>query len=246
VTRRRRNPSAGTGSGARARPLRRPWSRRIGRGLLLVWLLSLAPVLLWRFVDPPVTLLMLQRWLEAPGGSRLQYQPVPLEAIAGTLQLAVVAGEDQKFPWHRGFDIGAIRAALAAARQGARLRGASTLSQQTAKNVFLWPARSWLRKILEGYYTVLIELLWGKQRILEVYLNVAEMGPLTFGAEAASRAWFGLPATRLSAEQAALLAALLPNPLHRSAAAPDHRVRARQRWILRQMEQLGPRHLAEL
>jgi monofunctional biosynthetic peptidoglycan transglycosylase len=211
--------------------------------LLGVWLASLLPVVLWRFVDPPFTLLMFERWLHAPRGRVLLHRSVPLEAVSPPLRLAVVAGEDQKFPWHHGFDFESIAASIEAAENGARLRGASTLSQQVAKNVFLWPGRSWLRKGLEAYYTVLIELLWGKRRILEVYLNVAELGPLTFGAEAASRRWFGVTAARLDARRAALLAAMLPSPLRRSPRAPDREMRERQHWILQQMRQLGPHHL---
>ena len=211
--------------------------------MLGVVLISLAPVIAWRFANPPLTLLMAQRWIESPPGSRLRHQWVTLDAVSRPFLLAVVAGEDQKFPYHRGFDLDSIADALEDAREGKRLRGASTLSQQVAKNVFLWPGRSWLRKGLEAYYTALIELAWGKRRILEVYVNLAEMGPLTFGVEAASHYWFGRPAARLNREQAALLASLLPNPLERSARAPSARVKRRQGWILEQMGRLGAAHL---
>ncbi len=211
--------------------------------LLGLFLLSLAPVALWRFADPPFTLLMLKRELEAPPGAALRYQWVDLDQVSPNVLLAVVAGEDQQFPYHWGFDLEAIDQALDEAAEGRRLRGASTISQQVAKNVFLWSGRSWLRKGLEAYYTVLIELTWGKRRILEVYVNVVELGPLTFGVEAASRYWFGHPAKTLDRSQAALLAALLPNPRARSATHPSPKVRERQAWILGQMGQLGPGYL---
>jgi monofunctional biosynthetic peptidoglycan transglycosylase len=203
-------------------------------------------VVLWRFADPPLTLLMLQRWMAAPEGERLHHQWVGLEAVSPHFLLAVVAAEDQKFPYHGGFDFESIAQAVEDAQRGKPLRGASTLSQQVAKNVFLWPGRSWLRKGLEAYYTVLIEVLWGKRRILEAYVNLAELGPLTFGAEAASRRWFGVPASRLTRRQAALLAAVLPNPLERSPSAPGETLRWHQRRILKQMDQLGRDYLAAL
>jgi monofunctional biosynthetic peptidoglycan transglycosylase len=213
------------------------------RLLLGLWVVSLVPVLAWRFANPPLTLLMAQRWLAAPAGTRLEHQWVDLETVSRWFPLAVVAAEDQKFPRHLGFDLDSIAGALRDARHGKRLRGASTLTQQVAKNVFLWPGRSWLRKGLEAYYTVLIELLWGKRRILEVYVNLAEMGPYVFGVEAASHHWFGHSAQTLSRERAAILAALLPNPLQRSATAPGPRLRQRQAWVLGQMRQLGSDYL---
>lgn len=225
--------------------LRLPWRRSWLRIALGLWLFSLLPVLVLRFVNPPFTLVMVQHWLAASEGERLHYQWADLETIAPSMYLAVVAAEDQKFPWHSGFDFQSIRLALEHSQEGGRLRGASTLSQQVAKNVFLWSGRSWLRKGLEAYYTLLIELVWGKPRILEMYLNVAELGPLTFGVEAASLRWLKMPAAHLKPHQAALLAAVLPNPRERSVAAPDRLVRERQAWILKQMRQLGPGHLAE-
>ncbi len=221
------------------RSTRKNVRRLLWRLLLGLFLLSLAPVVLWRFVDPPVTLLMMQRWVEASGESRLRYQWVDYDEVSPRFLLAVVASEDQKFPTHHGFDFESIADAVESAGRGRRLRGASTISQQVAKNVFLWPGRSWLRKGLEAYYTVLIELIWGKRRILEVYVNVAELGPLTFGVEAASRRAFGVDAAHLSAEQSALLAAMLPNPLARSVHAPGPYVRERQQWIIQQMNLLG-------
>lgn len=217
--------------------------RLILRLLLALLLLSLLPVALWRFADPPLTLLMIQRWIGAPAGARLHYQWVDLEEVSPGFLLAVVAAEDQKFPEHFGFDLDSIADAVEDAARGGRLRGASTLSQQVAKNVFLWSGRSWLRKALEAYYTALIELAWGKRRILEMYVNVAELGPLTFGVGAASRRYLGVEPSRLDESQAALLAAVLPNPLRRSVSAPGAAERERRAWILAQMRQLGPGYL---
>lgn len=220
--------------------------RRIARALLLLVVLlvaaSIAAVLAFRFIDPPTSAFMLRDALAAPGG-QVQQRWVPWDAISPHARLAVVAAEDQKFPDHRGFDVESIRAAvtahLEADSRDARLRGASTISQQVAKNLFLWPGRSWLRKGLEAGLTVLIELLWPKRRILEVYLNIAQFADDVYGVEAAARTYFGKPASALTPEEAALMAAVLPNPVGLSIARPSAYVRARQRWILRQMRQLG-------
>jgi monofunctional biosynthetic peptidoglycan transglycosylase len=149
----------------------------------------------------------------------------------------VIAAEDQNFPHHRGFDLESIQSALR--EEGKRQRGASTISQQVVKNLFLWPRHSWIRKGLEAYLTVLVEILWPKRRILEVYLNLAEFGPGVFGAEAAARQFFRVPASALNARQAATLAAVLPSPKRMSAARPSAHVEERVTWILRQMKQLG-------
>jgi monofunctional biosynthetic peptidoglycan transglycosylase len=163
-----------------------------------------------------------------------------MDEISPWMGLAVIAAEDQKFPEHWGFDMAAIEKALSHnERHETRIRGASTLSQQTAKNMFLWDGRSWLRKGLEAGLTVGIETLWTKRRILTVYLNVAEFGEGTFGVEAAAQRYFHKPASRLTMSEAALLAAVLPNPLRFKASAPSGYVRSRQAWILRQMRQLG-------
>ncbi|MEN9353570.1 MAG: putative monofunctional biosynthetic peptidoglycan transglycosylase [Fibrobacterota bacterium] len=185
--------------------------------MLLVFVLGLAffPVLAWRFVDPPLTGLMTKRlWQAATGDApwRYRHDAVDLEDISPNLVMAVLASEDQEFLDHWGFDWDAIARARVYNRTHKRTRGASTLSQQTAKNVFLWEKRSWLRKGLEVPYTFAIELLWGKRRILEAYLNCVEFGPGIYGAEAASRHYFGVPASRLSVSQACLLAASLPAP----------------------------------
>ena len=164
---------------------------------------------------------------------------MPISAISPQLQIAVVASEDQKFPLHDGFDIEAIEEAWADRVAGTRSRGASTISQQVAKNLFLWSDPSWLRKGLEAWFTAWIELLWSKQRILEVYLNIAEFGAGVYGAEAASQRFFGMPAGRLNAAQAALLAAVLPNPKQYRADAPGPYLRERVGWIQTQMHQLG-------
>jgi len=166
---------------------------------------------------------------------------VPLAEISPALQLAVVAAEDQKFPRHRGFDLEAIGDALDDAESGGRLRGASTISQQVAKNLFLWPGRSLVRKGLEAWFTVWLEALWPKRRILEVYLNVAELGgPGVFGVEAASRRCFGRPAAALGAGEAALLAATLPSPRTLRCDAPTPGLRARAAGIEAAMARLGP------
>ena len=151
----------------------------------------------------------------------------------------MIAAEDQNFPTHRGFDVESIQKAIDAAERGRRLRGASTISQQVAKNLFLWSGRSFVRKGLEAYFTVLIELTWPKRRILEVYLNVAELGDGVFGVEAASQRFFKKPAAKLGPSEAALLAAVLPNPIRFRANRPSAYVEERRAWILQQMDQLG-------
>lgn len=173
------------------------------------------------------------------GGEDYRYNWVEWEGIAAEASLAVVAAEDQLFPRHFGFDFSAIRQALRDYQASARLRGASTISQQVVKNLFLWPERSLLRKSLEAYLTVLLELIWPKRRILEVYLNVAQFGDSTFGIGAASRAYFGKSPAALEPRECALLAAVLPNPTRYKVENPSSYVRARRDWILRQMKQLG-------
>jgi len=164
---------------------------------------------------------------------------MPLEKIAPCMGVAVIAGEDQNFEEHFGFDWQAIEKAIAHNEHSRRKRGASTVSQQTAKNLFLWESRSWVRKGVEAYFTLLLETLWPKRRILEVYLNIVEFGDGVYGVEAASRKFFGRSAAALTAGQAALLAAVLPSPHRYRAEAPSPYVRERQEWILRQMQQLG-------
>jgi monofunctional biosynthetic peptidoglycan transglycosylase len=202
-------------------------------------LISIIPVLVFRWVAPPTSAVMLTRTLiEA---EQQDYQWVPLAHMSADLPLAVVASEDQKFPDHFGFDISAIKDAVEQHAQGRRLRGASTLTQQVARNLFLWQGRSFLRKGLEAWLTVLLELLWSKERILEVYLNIAETGKQTFGVQAASLKFFSRPASAVTREQAALLAAVLPNPLRFQAKRPSAYVIKRRNEILGQMAQLGGR-----
>jgi monofunctional biosynthetic peptidoglycan transglycosylase len=170
---------------------------------------------------------------------------VPWGEISGHVAVAVIAAEDQKFPAHDGFDFDAIDKALDDAGRGRRQRGASTISQQVAKNLFLWPGHSWLRKGLEVWFTIWIETLWPKRRILEVYLNSAEFGRSVWGVEAASRMYFGKPAALLNQPEAALLAAVLPSPKRMRVANPSAYVRRRQDWILNQMRRLGGTRLLE-
>ena len=164
---------------------------------------------------------------------------VALEEISPNLQLAVIASEDQNFEIHHGFDVEAIRKVLKKREEGKQMRGASTISQQTAKNIFLWPGRSWLRKGLEAYFTVLIEVFWSKERILEVYLNSIEMGNGIYGAQAASEYWFHKSAKNLSQREAAALASILPNPREYKANPPTRYIQSRINWILEQMRHYG-------
>jgi monofunctional biosynthetic peptidoglycan transglycosylase len=189
-----------------------------------------------RFMPPPVTWVMAVQAQEQGGVQRTWK---PLSAIAPAMPLAVVAAEDQGFFGHQGFEMEAIRKALDHNQRSKRKRGASTISQQTAKNVFLWPGRNFLRKGMEVWFTLLIEGLWGKERIIEVYLNVAETGKGRFGVEATAKACFKRPAAKLTSGQAALIAAVLPSPRRYNACAPSAFVQRRQAWVQRQMSQLG-------
>jgi monofunctional glycosyltransferase len=206
---------------------------------LVAWLLvSVGAVLALRFVPPRFTAVMLEQPRPVRG---LSYEWRNRPQIAVAAARAVIASEDQRFLAHHGFDFDQLQIALDEYRAGDELRGASTISQQVAKNLFLWTGRSFVRKALEAYFTVLLETCWPKQRILEVYLNVAELGDGVFGVEAAARAFFGVHASELSAEQAALLAAVLPNPRKLRADKPTSYVRGRQSWILEQMKLLETR-----
>ena len=216
--------------------------RIVWRGVLAFVLLSVALVLLFRVVPPPGSMVMVERKIQ----SWVHSEPMNIQrewrgwaSLSDNAKLAVIAAEDQRFPHHRGFDLVELRRALQASQEGGRLRGASTLSQQTAKNVFLWTGRSWTRKGLEAWFTLLIEILWSKQRILEVYLNVAEWDRGVFGLEAAAQHYFGASSSSLTERQASLLAAILPSPLTRSAARPDAQVERRSQWIRQQMHNLG-------
>jgi monofunctional biosynthetic peptidoglycan transglycosylase len=210
----------------------------VGLALLIALLSSVGVVLALRFVPPPFTAMM----LEQPGPLReIKYEWRNRPQIAAAVARAVIASEDQRFLAHHGFDFNQIEIAIDEYRAGDEMRGASTITQQVAKNVFLWSGRSFVRKGLEAYFTVLLEACLPKQRILEVYLNVAELGDGVFGVEAAARRFFGVNASALTAEQAALLAAVLPNPHKLRVDKPSNYVRSRQSWILGQMKVLETR-----
>ena len=222
------------------------WFHKLLSIIKYLAILAFSLVLLFAFVPVPVTGVMIERQIQALWNNHksyeLQHDWVPFEQISAAMKQAVVAAEDQKFPDHYGFDTVAIEKALEYNSRGQKVRGASTISQQTAKNVFLWTGRSWFRKGLELVFTGLIELTWGKERILEVYLNSVEFGPGVFGAEAAAQRYFGISAAKLSRQQAALLAAVLPNPHRFLVQAPSPYLRKRQQWIQKQMQQLAPVH----
>jgi len=228
---------------------------RLARWFLLLALsciaVSIGSVVLLRWINPPITAFMLQAqmsaWAKRDSTYMLRHRWVDLNRISPNLALAVVASEDQKFPEHWGFDVEAIERAYELNQHTHRVRGASTISQQVAKNLFLWSGRSYFRKGLEAYFTLLIEACWPKRRILEVYLNVAEFGSGTYGAEAAAQRYFHRTAATLTRSDSAVLAAVLPNPLLFSAAAPSVYVQRRRDWILVQMQSLGgPEMLDEI
>jgi monofunctional glycosyltransferase len=225
----------------------RSWPRRLLRGCLfaaLAWVvLTVACVATMRWVDPFTSAFIVRdrvsAWWQDDKTFVYRRQWVDLKQISPSMRLAVIASEDQKFPEHWGFDFAQINNALDDREQGRRTRGASTITQQVAKNLFLWPGHSWVRKGIEAYFTVLIEALWSKPRILEVYLNSAEFGRGVYGVQAASHAYFKKSAAQLTTYEAALLAAVLPNPIRLKAAAPSFYVRSRQSFIVRQMRGLG-------
>lgn len=192
--------------------------------LIVAAILPLGGVAAHALVPPLTTLLMVRQAIQGQG---LDYRWRSLDRISPRLVEAVIAAEDARFCTHRGFDFRAIEQALESNARGRRMRGGSTITQQTAKNVFLWPGRGWIRKGLEAGYAVLIETVWGKRRIMEVYLNVAEWGPGVYGAEAAARRWFNKGAADLTTAEAARLAAILPSPRRYQAAAPGPYVRRR-------------------
>ena len=206
---------------------------------LLLWIIifffgsTIAAVVVYKWMPVYITPLMITRSIE--NDDEMQHKWVPIEEISENMALAVVSSEDNLFMSHSGFDFNQIQKAIEEAEKTGRQRGASTISQQTAKNVFLWNGRSWVRKGLEAYFTVLIELIWGKERIMEVYLNSIEMGPGIYGAEAVAQAHFGKSASKLTRREAALIAATLPNPLKYSSKNPSKYMRKRQRQISRLM-----------
>lgn len=224
--------------------------RIVAKVLLGLLAFSTFMVVVFKFVPPFRTPLMISRSVGAMIGgkdSHIRYDWTPYEEISREAAIAVVASEDQNFPNHWGFDLGEIKKAITQSKTGKRTRGASTISQQVAKNVFLWNGRSFLRKGLEVYFTMLIELVWGKERILEVYLNVAEMGDMTFGVQAASQRYFKKPANKITRKQAALLAAVLPNPRRFLVKKPSRYVRGRANFITQQIRLLGgPAYLSDL
>jgi len=200
-------------------------------------------VLLLRWLDPFTSAFMIEaRWqalLDRDASYRTSYDWVSLERISPHAAIAVVASEDQQFPFHAGFDFDSIRESVRASERGKKLRGASTISQQVAKNLFLWSGHSFIRKALEAWLTVLIEGMWPKERILEVYLNIVELGKGVYGVEAASHRFYHKPAARLSSGEAALLAAVLPNPVRFRVDRPSHYILSRRDWIMSQMRDLG-------
>ncbi len=210
--------------------------------LLFLVILSVLVTVLFRWVAVPLTPLMVIRCIEQKSEGKdmvLKHDWVSMEEISPKLQLAVVCSEDQNYLKHYGFDWGAIEKAMKANEAGKKLRGGSTISQQTAKNVFLWPGRSYIRKGLEAYFTLLIETFWSKERIMEIYLNSIEMGKGVYGAEAAAQFWFNKTAKNLSKDDCAAIAAILPNPLKYSANPPTAYITKRKAWIKQQMSYWG-------
>lgn len=213
----------------------------IMKAVLILFVFSVSLVVIFRFVNPPVTPLMIVRATEQASDEkrdvRIQHQWIDYEDIPQSMVRAVIASEDQRFVEHSGFDLKAIDKAMKYNKKykGKKVRGASTISQQTAKNVFLWPNRSWLRKGLEVYFTVLIELFWSKERIMEVYLNIIEFGDGIYGVDAASRHYYGKSGSKLNRDQSAMLAACIPLPLTWSPLNPNNRVLRRKAFILRYM-----------
>ena len=219
--------------------------RKVFAIFAIVLIASALPVALLAIVDPPIWMWKVHRHFSPPSGypDQSQHVWVDSEQISPHIKLAVIAAEDQLFTSHWGFDLKSIAQAIESNLQSGRIRGASTLTQQTAKNLFLWPEKSLLRKGIEAYFTALIELIWDKTRILEVYLNIVEFGPGIYGVEAASRQYFDKSAADLSANEAATLAAVLPNPYRMDADDPSAYVKERRQWIRSQMRQLGSQTL---
>ena len=231
-----------SGASARPRSLVRRFVARVYQLIALLLAVSVLATVAMRFIPPLTTAVIVERRVGALVHGRayhVDYRWVPWSRISPLAALAVIASEDQNFATHRGLDVESIQQAIDAHEHGQRLRGASTISQQVAKNLFLWSGRTYVRKGLEAYFTALIELTWSKRRILEVYLNIVELGDGVFGVEAASERYFHKPASRLSTDEAALLAAVLPNPIRLRANHPSAYVEERRGWIVQQMEQIG-------
>lgn len=222
----------------------RGWPLVVSAAVAVLLLASWMPVLGLRWRDPGITAFMLETALNQ--GRPVRQIWVPYSHIAPPMRLAVVASEDQTFPTNDGFDFRAIRKAIKHNEQGGTLHGASTITQQTAKNLFLWPGGGYFRKAIGAWFTVLIDVSWPKKRVLEMYLNIAQFGPHIFGVEAAAEKYFGKHASQLNRYEAALLAATLPDPDHFDPAHPSDYLRQRQQWILEQMRQLGDNYLASV
>jgi len=235
-----------TGKNKKKKKTQKSLGRRIWqytyRTILILWLLSIVHVVILKYIPVYFTPLMVLRSCQsifdgkAPRNDKTW---MPIEQISHNLVVACIASEDNLFLKHNGFSEQAIRQALIERLEGKRIRGGSTISQQTAKNVFTFCSRTWFRKGIETYYTILIELIWGKKRIMEVYLNVVELGDGIYGVEAASRHYWGIPANKLSKSQSALMAAALPNPLHYSITRPGPYMQKRQKQILNLMPKMG-------
>ncbi|MEO0311725.1 MAG: monofunctional biosynthetic peptidoglycan transglycosylase [Bacteroidota bacterium] len=220
------------------------WGKRVLKWIIWFNIASVSLVIIYRFVPPPITILMIQRMVEQKWEGKdfkLSKTWKSIDEISTQMPLAVIAAEDQKFEEHFGFDIAAIEKAQTynEKHKGKKTRGASTISQQTAKNVFLWPSRSWIRKGFEVYFTFLIEVFWSKERIMEVYLNVIETGDGIYGVEAASKYYFKKSASKISTAEAALIAAVLPNPRRWTPAKPTAYILKKQARIIRFMSNLG-------
>ena len=217
--------------------------KRIYRFLLKVvfWFVALSViwVVIYKYAPVPYTPLMAVRYFEEDKGYIAKHQWKPISEISKELQLAVICSEDQNFLTHNGFDVKSLKEAYLENQEGKRIRGGSTISQQTAKNVFLWQGRTWIRKGLEVWFTFLIETMWSKERILEVYLNSIEMGNGVFGAEAGAKYWFNVSSKNLSRNQASAIAAILPNPRKYKANPTSKFVNSRKNWIQRQMQNFG-------
>lgn len=227
-------------------PKKRGWLRTtvrfIGKAALWFFIITIFLVILFKWVPVPATPLMAIRSLEQRGrGEKIvcEHDWVPIEKISKNMQRAVIASEDANFMTHSGFDIVAIQKAMKSNAKGKKLRGGSTISQQTAKNVFLWQGRSYIRKGLEAYFTVLIELIWGKERIMEVYLNSIEMGDGVYGVEAAAQHWYRKDADKLTRREAAGIAAILPNPLKYKASGSSSFIERRKSRIIKHMRYVG-------
>ncbi|OFX59367.1 MAG: monofunctional biosynthetic peptidoglycan transglycosylase [Bacteroidetes bacterium GWA2_30_7] len=213
------------------------------KSIIIFLVLSVLSTLFFRFVPIPFTPLMIIRLAQQTFGDKdvtFKKDWVSIDEMSKNVVIAAIAAEDQKFPEHWGFDIESIEKAMKNNQKKKRIKGASTISQQTAKNVFLWPHRDWIRKGFEVYFTFLIETIWSKERIIEVYLNVAELGNGVYGIEAASQKYFKKSALKLSKSEAALIVASLPNPIKFNPSKPSNYMLGRQQWILRQMNNIEP------